>query len=384
MLIVLLFGGCSEQRSSVTAPSANDAQNTESESELGCIRVVNPDLISEHVFLSHTPKVGVLSPAMTSSHSKEEIEKLIASLAVIESPDFGLSPTLSGQAFLPIEGQTHAGALLLTDHKIATSATLKQIVVLGPAALPALLSHLDDGTPTKLKIDHGFGFGVMAFANELRGNPVSKREQAVLQSARENEDDTFNREHLNSYVVKIGDVCLVAIGQITARRYQAVRYQPTACIVLNSPTHDAELCAQVRAMWKSDNLRQALFDSLLLDYSTQGKFNGESLDGWDIGSSLQIEAAIRLLYYFPTESAPLIADRIDHLDVSRTGPPSAEQASESELDSFIKREVANGVRTHEFISAIIWSKHPAIVAAIKRVADRTNDQDIVELVQKMR
>jgi hypothetical protein len=132
-------------------------------------------------------------------------------------------------------------------------------------------------------------------------------------------------------------------------------------------------------MWQSDDP-----DSLLRDYSTRGKFNGKSLDGWDVGSSLQIEAAMRLLYYFPTDCAELIADRIDQLDVTRTGPPSSQPASDSELDAFTKREVANGVRTDDFIAATVWSQHPDIIAALKRVADRTDDDDIVELVGRAR
>ena len=46
-------------------------------------------------------------------------------------------------------------------------------------------------------------------------------------------------------------MCFVAVGQIVGRGYAAVRYQPTACIVINSPTHDAKLRSDVRAAWVS-------------------------------------------------------------------------------------------------------------------------------------
>ncbi|WP_145169040.1 hypothetical protein [Rubripirellula lacrimiformis] len=309
---------------------------------------------------------------------------MIASLAAIESPDVGLSATISGSVFLPVEGQVNAGALLLTDHKIKSSDALKQLVSIGPGALPALLAHLDDPTPTKLKIEHGGSFGAMWFASEIRGNPVSRVEQSVLQARLRNKEDAFHGDYVDSYTVKVGDVCLVAVGQITGRAYQAVRYQPTACIVLNSPTDDPDLCSQIRAIWQSDDPTQRLFDSLLFDYATRGKYNGVSLDGWSVGSDLQKESAMRLLYYYPDTSGRLIAGRLRGLDVRKAGPPSSQPATDSEMDVWISREVANGVRTDEFIEAVVWCKHPAIVAEIKSIANRTDDDDIIKLVGEAR
>ena len=115
----------------------------------------------------------------------------------------------------------------------------------------------------------------------------------------------------------------MAIGQIVGRGYQAVRYQPTACIVINSPTEDQELRKQVRAIWESKDPRQRLFESLLTDYATVADYvDGESFDIWGMAGDLQCEAAMRLLYYFPKESAPLIAKRLRDLrvqNVSRRG-----------------------------------------------------------------
>src|SRR5262245_10976097 len=50
--------------------------------------------------------------AITGAEAKR-IKELIASLASLEKPDFGLSATLSGDSFAPIPGQRRAGALLL-------------------------------------------------------------------------------------------------------------------------------------------------------------------------------------------------------------------------------------------------------------------------------
>ena len=296
--------------------------------------------------------------------SKEEearILKLIRNLANIGSPDFGLSPTMSGDAFAPVPTARQAGAMLLTDHHLNTSDDFVELVRLGPKALPILLKALDDQTPTKLVMKHDDGFGGMWFANELRGNPGNDAEQKVLATVPRQEFGS-PRDAISSYTVKIGDVCFVIVGQIVGRSYQAVRYQPTACIVINSPSHDAKLAQQVRTIWSSPEPAQHLLDSLLLDFASIGVFNGKSLDGWDVGSELQIGAAMRLIYYFPRQTTNLVATRLQGLDVGKFN---------------IATEVANGVRAREFIKAVAWSKETSIQAELQRICDVTTNPDIL-------
>lgn len=365
-----------------TNPANTNRANTRpalTASEPEPIQQSNDPTSAQLVTLSELPKV-TLGDAPSPVHADERIEELIASLASIESPDFGLSATMSGQAFLPIEGMNTADTFVITDHRIESSAALKELVKIGPLALPALLQHLDDDTHTRLKIDRSTGlFGGMWFANKLWGNPANEQEQAVFQAQPQEEVDPLGRDHVDSYTVKVGDICFVAIGQIVGRRYQAVRYQPTACVVLSSPTHDATLAAQVRAIWQSDNPRQKLLDSLLLDFATRSKSDGKSLDGMAIGSYLQCEAAMRLLYYFPTETAPLIADRITQLNVGRM-----KSASGRKIDAFVQREAENQVSTQQFLAAVTWSQHPAIRAAIEQVTLRTDDVDLLRSLGKDR
>src|SRR5262249_51921060 len=150
--------------------------------------------------------------------------------------DYGLSATLSGDTFAPVPGQGRASVVLLTDHGLRPSEGLRDLVALGPDALPFLLDALDDQTPTKITVRHAGGFGSMWHAAELPLNPVNPAEKAgyKARAAKPREEE----EHVKSYTVKVGDVCFVAIGQIVGRGYEAVRYQPTACIVLNCPSHD--------------------------------------------------------------------------------------------------------------------------------------------------
>ena len=183
----------------------------------------------------------------------------------------------------------------------------------------------------------------MFLCAEMGSNPTNSVEQQAIASLPKPDIAFFERKALSDYSVKVGDVCFVIIGQIVGRAYLAVRYQPTAIIVINSPVEEKALAKAVRDVWSSTNASQRLFDSLLFDYATEGVFNGKSLDGWSIASDLQCQAALRMLYYFPQETAGLIAERLARLDV---------RATAEGVTNLIRREVNNGVRTEDFIKAV--------------------------------
>ncbi len=151
------------------------------------------------------------------------------------------------------------------------------------------------------------------------------------------------------------------------RDYQAVEYQ--SFLSVTSPTRDPKLRVEVRAIWGSKESARKLLDSLLIDYSTEDIHNGDTFTGWEKGSALQAEAALRLLYYFPKESAPLIAARLRTFDVEDAG---------DDRKRYTRREVRNGVRTSEFIAAVAWSKDPAIRDALSTIAKRTEDHYILK------
>jgi HEAT repeat protein len=321
--------------------------------------------------LGKVPSIQRGVRSVVTEEQEKQIKALIAKLAEIEDPDFGMSPTFTGHAFAPLPDQDHWQMGRVTDHQIKSSHALRRLVEIGPDALPFLLEALEDKTPTKLKIAHQFGF--MALGNELDGNPLNPVEKRILSKPWTSEEDEEDGV-AGSYTVKVGDVCFVAIGQIVGRPYRAVRYQPTAMIVINSPVESKELCRRVRALWSSKDPAQKLFDSLLLDYTTEGIFNGDSLDGWSRGSDFQIQAVLRWLYYFPKETAPVIAGRLRSFDVRDAGP----------LDGWMKREVKNGVRLIDFIKAVSWCKAPAIQEALADIAKRTDDPEIKKAVNSNR
>jgi len=332
-----------------------------------------------NVRLGKVPSIKLAPRLPLTEERKQRVKKLIAELANVENPDFGMSATLTGSAFAPLPEQRQFHMGLVTDHRTKTSDALRSLVEIGPDALPFLLEALEDKTPTNLKIEpFGGPLGTTDFGTELEGNPLNPVERRVLschplprlevrlfpgKTAQESEEDEDDFE--GSYTLKVGDICFVAVGQIVGRAYSAVRYQPSAIVIINSPLERKALRERVRAIWSSKDPAQKLLDSLLLDYATEGIFNGESLDGWSEGNNFQVQAALRLLYYFPQETIPLIAARLRSLDVQRR-----EDSGGMECD------VKNRVRAIDFIKTVSWCKAPTIQEALADLAKRTNDPAI--------
>jgi hypothetical protein len=176
-------------------------------------------------------------------------------------------------------------------------------------------------------------------------------------------------------------VCLVAVGQIVGRPYRAVCSRPTAGIVVNSPTHDKELRARVRALWASKDPAQKLLDSLLTDYTTEAVYKEGKLEKLTVASGLQCGAALRLLSYFPKEAAPVIAARLRSFDVRDPAGPGFQDDRKGwlgQLDRWREREAANGVRTDDFLKAVSWSKEAAIQEALADIGRRSDDRKIQE------
>ncbi len=338
--------------------------------------MVNPESTPySDVRLGTRPSIKYNVRSAPTEDQVRQITALIEKFGEIETPDLGLCATTSGCAFSPIDGHAKLGALLLTEHRLQTSAAMHDVVTLGPKCLPFLLSRLNDQTQTKLRFTRCAGIGTISLCNDIRDSLVDltttltnqreqfvRRQQAVLNGPR------FDGHALPSYTVTIGDVCFVAIGQIVGRRYQAVRYRPTACVAVNSPAHDPDLCNQVRTIWSSDDPSRAVFESLCLDYATEGR----SEWGQFYANLVQVEAAMRLLFYFPAESRELIAKRLGALDV-RSRPSRAERRN---------RDLTNNVCAEDFIAAVMWSGDPLIAKALADIRNRTDDERILEVFRQ--
>ncbi len=157
--ILLLIAACTGPNSTTSAQSTQATQKQPADGTKPSLSIVKLGKIL-------TVEVGRQKPL--NKETSAQIKACITRLAAIDSPYFGFAPTLNGEAFAPLPGQTQTGTMLLTDHHLKSSEAFKSLVEFGPDALPFLLDALDDKTPTKLKIGMR---GMMWFANELWGNP---------------------------------------------------------------------------------------------------------------------------------------------------------------------------------------------------------------------
>ena len=153
--------GCSSKKDLAAAAAAKKSASESGESDSTLLAS-----LAEQVRLGDIPKLKLAQSTKVSAQETDEIKHAIRKLAEIDSPDFSLSGTLSGDTFLPIEGTSRSSASLFTNHQLKSSPELRKLVELGPKSLPFLLDALDDGTPTKLVIN-AFDFGVMEFSYGL-------------------------------------------------------------------------------------------------------------------------------------------------------------------------------------------------------------------------
>jgi ankyrin repeat protein len=101
----------------------------------------------------------------------------------------------------------------------------------------------------------------------------------------------------NKYTVTVGDLCFVALGQIVNRRFNAVRYQPTACIMINSPTESETLRKVIKAEW-SDLTSAKHKERLIQDFTEPDH------------EYRRIGACLRLGYFYPDALEPLVLKQL--------------------------------------------------------------------------
>jgi hypothetical protein len=330
---------------------------------------------SLNVRLGQVPTIKLAPRAPLTKEQKKEIKGLIQSIKEVESRDFGISFDAyypDHVYFTPLPDLDSREGWPKGRYEGKPPHALQNLVEKGPDALPFLLDALEDKRPTRFKLE--IGVGIMSFGEELDGNPLNGLERRVLSKSKPRVQDEENQRRIRSYQLRVGDICFVAIGQIVGRSYHAIEafgLGSPGGYHINSPIHSEQMREQIRAVWSSQDPARKLIDSLLLDYSTQGKFNGKSLKGWDEGSNRQVDAVVRLLYYFPKETTPLITARLRSLNV---------EAADFQ-DDLIKREVKNGVRTAEFIKAVCWCREPEIQKALNDIAKRTDAWEIKEALK---
>jgi hypothetical protein len=217
-------------------------------------------------------------------------ERLVSDLTEIDTPAPGLAGMGVYSIFMAADEEPKFLMGVLGVPSPAVPPQMRELVRRGLAALPVLIRHLGDRRPTKLTIEEHH-----ILMNRRFGDEYDPRIRPACDSACIKE--LIKREQLwapigGGYQVKIGDVCFVLVGQIVNRNLNAVRYQPSGNLYVNSPVVTPSLAEKVRADWAGLDA-QGHEASLRADLKTR-PFPGEAL--------------IRLRFYYPNAYAALDGD----------------------------------------------------------------------------
>lgn len=218
----------------------------------------------------------------TADFSRATVPGLIDALQQIDQQTYGLHGTAYIIGF-PADGSKPGfGGGVMGSPAPADFGQIQELVRRGPEALGVLLNHVDDPRPTKLVIGAG-GFQYMFAWSADEYDPRDP-------TAGGTKLDTGSHVDLQlPYTVKVGDVCFSIIGEITSRSLRALRYQPTAGLIVNSPVENKGLARRVREDWTGVDAA-ALRASLVRDATS-------SETGW--------AGLPQLKLYFPEEYAKL-------------------------------------------------------------------------------
>ena len=296
-----------------------------------------------------------------------EVECLIDKLIEMNAPAAGLHGSAWASEFMAVNEEPVFTGGILGSARPITDPTMRRLVQLGIYSLPSLIAHLEDARESHLVIQHTNGFGGMWHAQEYdprqKAKPYAKPVDLTV--------DHKQRIQLTIYTVRVGDICYVLIGQIVNRQLSAVRYQPSACIIINSPVQSPALAAACRKDW--ENLSPEEHEHLLKQDAQQDR--------------LYFTAVKRLCYYYPetgkTEAVELLTKQAEAWDLpTQTRLIEALQTcTDTALDEPIhalfkkayERKPKQGTSV-DYSLGFRYLDELAVVCA-KRLADKGHDND---------
>jgi len=179
---------------------------------------------------------------------------LIDELVDIDAPAAGLHPTLFDTTFLGDGSADRIEGGVFGSQAPKRFPQMVELVRRGIDALPTLVEHLNDRRETKLVVGNGF-FMFREFSDEYDPKIRTSSRGGGIASLSHIGDDRaafrsmFDHSFDGPYTVKVGDVCYALIGQIVNRRFFAVRYQPSAGLVVSSPIESPVLIEAVTKDW---------------------------------------------------------------------------------------------------------------------------------------
>jgi hypothetical protein len=235
--------------------------------------------VAEEHFGSGKP----LDPEKLAPYSAEE---LIERLQDVAAQGLGTHATAWADGFLASDEEPQFRGGILGSAKPQVSPVMRELVRRGLAAMPNLLDHLNDPRPSCLLITNLTSCGMWhSDEYDCRYDDPDKQP-----------DDVNTRREadvVSGYRIRVGDLCFVVIGQIVNRRLNAVRYQPSGCLVINSPVESPPLAAAVRKDWvalTAEQHEQSLIEDAKASFQ------------WISASAL-----VRLRFYYPEAASRITA-----------------------------------------------------------------------------
>lgn len=233
-------------------------------------------------------------------YSQKSVTELINDLTEIDSQSPGIDSAAVYDGFIGdnYTGSFEVGVLGIAPPKVPPQ--MRELVRRGPAALPELISHLSDSRRTELEVGNrssGKQVGVDAFMFMYFSDEYDPRAHHwFAEEEWEKGPRPMEKGFEGRYTVKVADVCYVLIGQIVNRRLLAVRYQPSAGLVVNSPIEAPVLAELVRTDWSQADA-EFLKESLLEDIHATNHPKGVSRE--ENTERFVDPALARLRLYFP-------------------------------------------------------------------------------------
>jgi hypothetical protein len=217
--------------------------------------------------------------------SRLKTSQLMDRLVDFSSEGIGFHATAWATGFMALDEDPEFHGGVLGSSKPEISPTMRELVRRGAKALPDLIDHLDDTRATKLVVREkgkGFSFSAMWHSDEYDPHYRDPKKHPPGVNSTPHISD---KNVVEKYNLRVGDLCYVAIGQIVNRQLYAVRYQPSACLVINSPVETPSLAAAVRKDWSG-----------LTAEAHRLSLTHDALDPWPYAAPAALK---RLCFYYP-------------------------------------------------------------------------------------
>ena len=214
-------------------------------------------------------------------------EQLISELTKLSTQGTGYHASAWSGQFLALDEEPVFHGGIIGAPKPQPSPVMREIVRRGVSIVPELLESIADPRETGLIVEHKGGFGGMWHGKEYdpRYSDPRRRPAGI-------DRGLGTGEHMGRYTIRVGDLCFVALGQIVNRGLSCVRYQPTACVVINSPVKSPVLAKAARQDWSG-----------LTAKAHQESLTTDALSYW--GNLWAAEPIKRLCFYYPAEGEAL-------------------------------------------------------------------------------